>query len=84
LIGRAKVSESTKAKILACVSRKAKALGCGGDSLNDEQFEELIATEEFEDTHEFIEWLEYLDEEAYQYEEEQKAHELAKKARLVK
>ena len=86
LIGRAKVSESTKAKILACVSRKAKALGCGGNSdcLNDEQFEELIATEEFEDTHEFIEWLEYLDEEAYQYEEEQKAHELAKKARLVK
>jgi len=28
LIGRAKVSDSTKAKILACVSRKAKSLGC--------------------------------------------------------
>jgi hypothetical protein len=30
LIGRAKVSDSTKSKILACVSRKAKSLGCGG------------------------------------------------------
>lgn len=30
LIGRAKVGESTKSKILGCVSRKAKAMGCGG------------------------------------------------------
>jgi len=30
LIGRAKVSEDTKAKILGCVSRKAKAMGCEG------------------------------------------------------
>jgi hypothetical protein len=30
LIGRAKVSEDTKKKILACVSRKASSLGCGG------------------------------------------------------
>jgi hypothetical protein len=30
LIGRAKVGESTKSKILACVSRKASSLGCGG------------------------------------------------------
>lgn len=28
LIGRAKVSDSTKAKILACVNRKSKSLGC--------------------------------------------------------
>lgn len=86
LIGRAKVSEATKSKILACVRRKGKELGCtdNSDCLTEEQFEELIATEEFEDTHEFIEWLEYLDEEAYQYEEETKAHEEAKKARLVK
>jgi hypothetical protein len=30
LIGRAKVSESTKSKILACVSRKASSMSCGG------------------------------------------------------
>lgn len=29
LIGRAKVSDGAKSKILACVSRKAKSLGCG-------------------------------------------------------
>lgn len=29
LIGRAKVSEATKSRILACVSRKASSLGCG-------------------------------------------------------
>jgi hypothetical protein len=29
LIGRYKGSESTKAKIMACVNRKAKQLGCG-------------------------------------------------------
>jgi hypothetical protein len=29
LIGRAKVTSSTKSKILACVSRKASSLGCG-------------------------------------------------------
>lgn len=32
LIGRASVSDGTKAKILACVSRKAKSLGCSGDA----------------------------------------------------
>lgn len=35
LIGRYKGSSSTKAKILACVSRKAKNLGCGGDSSDE-------------------------------------------------
>lgn len=30
LIGRAKVGDSTKSKILACVSRKASSLGCAG------------------------------------------------------
>lgn len=33
LIGRAKASASTKTRILACVSRKAKAMGCG--DMND-------------------------------------------------
>jgi hypothetical protein len=35
LIGRAKVSDATKEKILACVSRKEKSLGCAGKK--DEQ-----------------------------------------------
>lgn len=30
LIGRAKVGAATKSRILSCVSRKARALGCGG------------------------------------------------------
>lgn len=34
LIGRAKVGDSTKSKILACVSRKASSLGCGGKKDN--------------------------------------------------
>lgn len=36
LIGRAKVGDATKSKILACVSRKASSLGCGGASKKDE------------------------------------------------
>jgi len=35
LIGRAKVGASTKARILSCVSRKAKSLGCGGKSKDE-------------------------------------------------
>ena len=30
-LGRSKFSKSTKKKIAACINRKAKALGCGGD-----------------------------------------------------
>jgi hypothetical protein len=36
LIGRAKVSDATKAKILACVSRKATTLKCGVSKKKDE------------------------------------------------
>jgi len=36
LIGRASVSSDTKAKILACVSRKAKTLNCGTAKKKDE------------------------------------------------
>lgn len=39
LIGRAKVSSDTKSKILACVSRKAKSLGCG--SSKDSEMEKI-------------------------------------------
>ena len=30
-LGRSKFSSATKKKIAACINRKAKALGCGGD-----------------------------------------------------
>lgn len=45
LIGRAKVGDSTKSKILACVSRKASSMGCGGakkDSENVSQNNDTI------------------------------------------
>ena len=63
LIGRFKGSESTKAKILACVSRKSKQLGCGGggkDQAGDE-VEKLIESSEFDDTRELIAFLEYAE-----------------------
>ncbi|MHA2066834.1 MAG: hypothetical protein ACXABY_20885 [Candidatus Thorarchaeota archaeon] len=62
LIGRAKVSSSTKSRILSCVSRKAKALGCGGSDASDEEIEKLISSEEFEATHELITWLEEVED----------------------
>ena len=37
LIGRAKVSDATKSKILGCVSRKASKMGCGSAKKKDEQ-----------------------------------------------
>ncbi len=40
LIGRAKVSDATKAKILSCVSGKAKKMGCGGAKKKDELTDE--------------------------------------------
>ena len=62
LIGRANVGESTKSKILACVSRKAKALGCGdsSDDLKDAEVEKLIEGENYDDTRELLSFLEYL------------------------
>lgn len=43
LIGRAKVSDSTKSKILGCVSRKAKALGCSGKAESKDSITTLLA-----------------------------------------
>jgi len=37
LIGRAKVSDATKSKILSCVSGKASKMGCGSAKKKDEQ-----------------------------------------------
>jgi hypothetical protein len=64
LIGRAKVSASTKAKILACVNRKAKSLGCktsDADAEFEKQVQELMVSEEFEETRDLIEFLEELE-----------------------
>lgn len=69
LIGRAKVSSATKAKILACVSRKASALGCetkSKDSLESD-VERIITSIDMASTHAAIKWMEEL------YAEEQKA-----------
>lgn len=61
LIGRANVGASTKSRILACVSRKAKSLGCDASKGKDEQenydapeISQLIATEEYDATREFL------------------------------
>ena len=59
LIGRAKVSSSTKSKILACVSRKAKALGCkSSKDMSDSDIEAILGGETFEETRELLAWLE--------------------------
>jgi hypothetical protein len=55
LIGRAKVSDATKSKILACVSRKAKALGCGGEEKKKDEPETPVA--QTTDAIVFPEWL---------------------------
>ena len=42
LIGRSKYSDSTKAKILACVDKKASAMKCDVESKNDSAYNELL------------------------------------------
>lgn len=67
LIGRAKVGSSTKSKILACVSRKAKSMGCsGGDST------EAIALLE-EAKNQLMEQVKVLTEQKKQAEDDLKA-----------
>lgn len=62
LLGRAKVSESTRSKIRACVMRKGESLSCKtSDNLSDQQIEELINSESFDDTHDMIEFMELLE-----------------------
>lgn len=69
LIGRAKVSDATKKKILSCVSRKASSLGCSTKS-NDSSVEELVTRIvngiDMASTHAAIQWLEdlYAEEQA--------------------
>lgn len=42
LIGRAKVGDGTKSKILACVSRKSSSMGCGGSKDEVIQFTQVL------------------------------------------
>lgn len=62
LIGRYKGSATTKAKILACVNRKAKQLGCGGAKDSDEVIENIINSEEYDMTHEVLAFMESMEE----------------------
>ena len=60
-LGRAKVSESTKAKIRACVMRKSRNLGCPATSRDSEELlDKIIDSEEYKDTRELVEYLEEL------------------------
>ena len=61
LLNRAKVSESTRASIKSCLNSKNKSLGCGVNSDNEQELESLIETEAFNETKEFIEFLEDLE-----------------------
>lgn len=58
LIGRAKVSSSTKSKILACVSRKAKSMGCGSKDYQDSDIEQILESSIWDETKELLQWLE--------------------------
>jgi hypothetical protein len=66
LIGRAKVSDSTKSSILACVSRKAKAMGCGGSKSSSDS---VVETQDSMDHSRVLRMvLSVLDEEYYNQE----------------
>ena len=59
LIGRYKGSGS-HASILSCVSRKSKALGCGGkDNLTDEQIDKMLEDSEWDESKELMAFLDY-------------------------
>lgn len=74
LIGRAKVSDSTKDKIMACVNRKAKALGC--KSKQEDQVQDNVqSTNQDAYSHSFIlrNILSALEENAYSKKDEEYA-----------
>jgi len=70
LLNRAKVSSSTKAKIRACVMRKSRSMNCKTTQKKKDskiltaeeqealEAENLILSDSFADTREFVEWLE--------------------------
>ena len=59
LIGKAKVSDSTKEKILACVSNKAESLGCGGKDTEEQKTVQANATHKISDSAPFKEMIDH-------------------------
>jgi hypothetical protein len=60
MLNRSKFSDSTKAKIRACINRKEKSLGCGGakkekSAFTDQEIQTLIDSEIFASTLALIE-----------------------------
>jgi len=57
LLNRSKYSDSTKAKIRACINRKGKQLGCTSkkEKSNDDEIQKLINSESFKLTVQMIE-----------------------------
>jgi hypothetical protein len=55
LLNRSKYSESTKAKIRACVNRKGKAMGCTKKKEKSADIETLINSDVFKTTRELVE-----------------------------
>ena len=63
LLGRAKVSESTRAKIKSCVNRKGEQMGCKSSSdMSDEYIESVINSESFDETHEVLEFIQLIED----------------------
>lgn len=54
MLNRSKYSDSTKAKIRACINRKSKALNCSGKEKSDD-IESLINLPIFESTRKMVE-----------------------------
>jgi len=55
LLNRSKFSDSTKAKIRACVNRKGKAMGCTKKSEKSADIDALINSDVFKTTRELVE-----------------------------
>lgn len=74
LLNRAKVSESTRAKIRSCVNRKGEQMGCGNSSdSTDEYIESILNSESFDETHEVLDFIEMIeDSQEFQTLEDQK------------
>lgn len=64
LLNRAKVSESTRSKIRACINRKGTTLGCksDGSDMNEEYIEQIINGEAFDETHDMISFIGMIEE----------------------
>lgn len=69
LIGRAKASAATKEKIMACVNRKAKAMGCGSSKKTDQVQDDAKTTDDLNHSRMLRMMLSVLDEDTYYSQE---------------